>query len=90
VRHRALRPDNAASPLLSPRFAEMFEAAQYRQLRKDKMRMYFQYLMAPAKRVDYDYFLITAGWQSLSDRFAHLASVEHFYALRPFGAPRVR
>jgi pimeloyl-ACP methyl ester carboxylesterase len=70
--------------LLSPRFAAMFDPAGYRVLRKDKLRMHFQYLMAAAQPVEYDYFRITAGARTLAERFAHLASVTDFDTLRPF------
>jgi hypothetical protein len=70
--------------LLSPRFAEMFDAPQYLALRKDKFRMHFQYLMASAKPVEYDYFRITAGAQALAERFAALPGVVDYQGLRPF------
>lgn len=73
-----------APKLLSPRFAEMFEPAHYRALRKDKFRMHFQYLMASDVAVDYDFFLITAGDQTLSQRFAQLPAVTNYKALQPF------
>ncbi|NML45527.1 hypothetical protein HHL11_17375 [Ramlibacter sp. G-1-2-2] len=75
----------ARTKLLSPRFAEMFDAPSYRALRRDKFRMHFQYLMAAPRPVDYDYFRITAGAKTLEQRFAHLASVTDFRTLRPFG-----
>ncbi|PVE41816.1 hypothetical protein [Limnohabitans planktonicus] len=78
-----LRPYKAPK-LLSPRFAEMFESAQYRALRKDKFRMHFQYLMASDRAVDYDFFLITAADRSLATRYADAASVVDFSGLRPF------
>ena len=71
--------------LLSPKFAEMFDAAGYGLLKSDKFRMHFQYLMASAKPVEYDYFRITAGARTLQERYAHLPSVVNFTTLRPFG-----
>lgn len=79
----AARPEHPK--LLSPRFAEMFEPAGYRALKKDKFRMHFQYLMASARPVEYDYFRITAGSRTLAERFAHCPSVTDFATLRPFG-----
>jgi hypothetical protein len=70
--------------LLSPRFAEMFDPEGYRALRRDKFRMHFQYLMASARLVAYDYFRITAGAKTLAERFAQLPSVTDFDRLRPF------
>ncbi len=77
-------PSLKSPKLLSPKFAEMFEAARYRILRKDKFQMHFQYLMSHDRAVDYDYFLITAADKTLKDRFAHVPSVTNFVALRPF------
>ncbi len=71
--------------LLSPRFAEMFDAASYQALRADKLQMHFQYLRASQKPVDYDYFLITAAQQSLAERFAGHQGVVGYDGLRPFG-----
>ena len=68
--------------LLSPRFAEMFDAAGYQALRRDKFKMHFQYLVAAPRPVEYDYFRITAGARTLNDRFAHLPSVTDFDRLR--------
>jgi hypothetical protein len=78
----------ARPKLLSPRFAQMFDAAGYRVLRKDKFRMHFQYLMASPRPVEYDYFRITAGARTLGQRFEQLPAVTDFHALRPFGPPR--
>ena len=71
--------------LLSPRFAEMFDAADYRALRRDKFRMHFQYIKAADRPVAYDYFRITAGARTLADRHAHLESVRGWRGLRLFG-----
>ena len=74
--------------LLSPRFMNMFEPQRYAQLRPDKFRVHFQYLMASDKAVEYDYFAITAGNQSLAERFAHRPSVTDFAEFRLFGGRR--
>lgn len=39
----------------------MFNAAEYARLRRDKLRLHFQYLMASALPNEYDYFRMTAG-----------------------------
>jgi hypothetical protein len=70
--------------LLSPRFAQMFDAEGYKALRRDKFRMHFQYLMASALPAGYDYFRITAGSCTLSTRFQTNASVASYHDLRPF------
>ena len=68
--------------LLSPRFAEMFDASAYAELRADRLKLHFQYLMSSQHPVDYDYFHITAGSQTLAERFAALASVNDYTQLR--------
>ena len=70
--------------LLPPRFAEMFDAADYARLKKDRFRLHFQYIMASRKPVDYDYFRITAGHASLGHRFESKPSVTDYTALRAF------
>ncbi|GAC1603638.1 MAG: hypothetical protein NVS3B2_08280 [Ramlibacter sp.] len=70
--------------LLSPRFAEMFDQASYQALRRDKLHMHFQYLRAGQKPAAYDYFLITAGDQTLAERFVGTPTVPGYEALRLF------
>ena len=81
------RPDHPK--LLSPRFAAMFSPAGYADLRRDRFRLHFQYLMASERAGDYDYTAITAGPLTLGDRFAAQASVDDFVQFRR-GAGRVR
>ncbi len=69
---------------LSPRFAEMFDAAAYSHLRRDKFRVHFQYLMASAKPVPYDYFAITAGAKTLAARFSSFPSVTDYTRFQIF------
>ncbi len=77
------RPDHPR--LLSPRFAEMFSAARYAEIRRDRFRLHFQYLMASERAGDYDYTAIIAGRQTLGARFAGLKSVTDFRQFRLFG-----
>ena len=70
--------------LLSPRFAEMFDAATYRALSRDKFRIHFQYLMATAKPVPYDYFAITAGPQTLAARFSSFPGITDYTRFQIF------
>jgi hypothetical protein len=70
--------------LLSPRFADMFDADDYAAIRRDRFRCHFQYLMASKKAVLFDYFAITAGARTLSDRFSGNPSVTDFKDLRFF------
>lgn len=68
--------------LMSPRFAEMFDSATYAALRHDRFRIHFQYLMASERAVPYDFFAITAGSQTLAQRFADSPSVTDFSGFR--------
>ena len=71
--------------LLSPRFAEMFGSAGYIAIKRDKLRMHFQYLMAGSKAVRYDFFAITAGASTLANRFKSDESVQRYAGLQIFG-----
>ncbi len=47
--------------MCSPRFHKLFESQTYRLMRRNKMRMHFQYLMASQKRGAYNFFaMLTA------------------------------
>jgi hypothetical protein len=74
--------------LLSPRFAQMFNARGYRALKRDKFRMHFQYLMASRLLVEYDYFKITAGATTFALRFVNTPGVVDYDGSRPFGSRR--
>lgn len=78
------RPDNAEPrpKLLSARYATLFTPQTYARMRRDWYRHHFQYLMAGEKAGDYDYFAITAGNQTLGERFRAKASVTHFTGLK--------
>lgn len=47
--------------LVTARFFRLFSAERYRVLRRNKLRLHFQYLMAGEIAGDYDYFRLTAG-----------------------------
>lgn len=70
--------------LLSPKFQHMFEAANYRAMRRDRFRTHFQYVMAAHKPVKFDYFAITAGGLTLAERFKDDPSVDDYRDLSPF------
>ena len=72
--------------LLSARFHTLFRPETYASLKRDFRRSHFQYLMAAELPGDYDYFLITAGDQTLDARYSHLDSVTGFDRFR-FGKP---
>ncbi|MDI1298777.1 hypothetical protein [Methylotenera sp.] len=40
---------------------KMFSPEQYKRLKRNKLRLHFQYLMSSEYQTDYDYFLLTAG-----------------------------
>lgn len=68
--------------LLSPRFAAMFSTAAYAEIKRDRFRLHFQYLMASELPGDYDYTAITAGPVTLGVRFAGQASIDDFAQFR--------
>jgi len=84
---RASAPSWRSPKRLSPRFAQMFDDAAYRAVRRDKYRCHFQYLMASEHPVPYDYFAITAGPLTLAGRFASTRGVESFRDFQMFGGP---
>lgn len=63
------RPPQRPPQVLSARFHTLFSPQRYRQVRRDKYRCHFQYLMASERPGPYDYFAITAGPQRLAQRF---------------------
>ena len=71
--------------LLSPRFAAMFSPARYAEIKRDRFRLHFQYLMASELPGDYDYTAITAGPLLLGERFEGQASITDFKQFRAFG-----
>ena len=65
----------AAHPLLvTARFFRMFHRDTYTRLRRNKLRLHFQYLMASELPADYDYFGITAGSEPALQPFFARAS----------------
>jgi hypothetical protein len=55
--------------VISAAFTQSLSAARWRALRWRFFRLHFQYLCAFDQPKDYDYFQITAGPQTLADRF---------------------
>ncbi|MCX7256253.1 MAG: hypothetical protein NTZ64_05805 [Polaromonas sp.] len=68
--------------LLSARYATLFTPETYAAMRRDWYRHHFQYLMAGEKAGDYDFFAITAGNQTLGERFRATASITNFTGLK--------
>lgn len=56
-------PDDAPGRAVmhNARFFRMFRPDTYRRLRRDKLRLHFQYLMSSELDAGYDYFQLTAG-----------------------------
>jgi len=54
---------------ISARFHTMLTAENYRALKKDRLRLHFQYLHAGDMDSKYNYFKITAGSKTLHHRF---------------------
>ena len=52
----------------SSRFDKMFDAAELHKVRRDPLRMHFQYLLASTKPVDNDFCALTAGPRSIASR----------------------
>jgi pimeloyl-ACP methyl ester carboxylesterase len=71
--------------LLSPKFADMFDAPDYRALRQDRFRLHFQYLMAAGKPAPYDYFAITAAAMTLASRFSQFQGIKGYARFQIFG-----
>ena len=68
--------------LLNAKFHEIMPEEEFDKQSRNWMRLHFQYIMATAKPAEYDYFAITAGPQTLDQRFAHRPSVRDFTRLR--------
>jgi pimeloyl-ACP methyl ester carboxylesterase len=78
-------PGQAVKPtLVSPRFHAWFTPHEYARIRRDRLRIHFQYLMAAAIPGDYDYFAITAGPESLAERYRNTESCSGFIRFRVF------
>jgi hypothetical protein len=63
-------PDKKWPLVISAAFTQSLTPARWKELRWRFFRLHFQYLCAFDQPKDYDYFQITAGPQTLSDRFA--------------------
>jgi hypothetical protein len=70
--------------LLNARFMELIDPATYAKVKRDWIRLHFQYLMAGDRVADYDYFRIIGGPLALADRYAGRESVTDFSRLRWF------
>lgn len=76
------RTDRKNPKLLNAKFHETIPAERLDKRTRNWMELHFQYIMATTRPGDYDYFAITAGPESLAERFAHRLSVRDFIRLR--------
>jgi len=67
---------------LSPRYAEQMDSDSYRELKSDKLRCHFQYLMAFKSPKYYDFFSWVCGPQTLAQTTQQLQSVTNFNRFR--------
>ena len=63
-------PDQFQPLILSAAFTQTLSPERWKELRWRFFRLHFQYLCAFDRPGDYDYFRITAGPLTLSERFA--------------------
>lgn len=82
--------DRKNPKLLNAKFHEIMAPERFERRNRDWMELHFQYIMATAKRSDYDFFAITAGPETLADRYAHRPSVRDFTRLRRGKAKALR
>ncbi|MDD2781609.1 hypothetical protein [Sulfuricurvum sp.] len=59
---------------VSPRFHTLFDKISYKKLRRDWYMTHFLYLMSNDKLGAYDYFAMTAGTQSIRQKFDSIKS----------------
>ncbi|WP_157217726.1 hypothetical protein [Flavisphingomonas formosensis] len=76
--------------MISALFREAMPAEVYAHGNHDWARIHFQYVMAREKPSVLDYFAITAGPQSLHDRFAGMTSIRDFTRFRSTKLQAVR
>jgi pimeloyl-ACP methyl ester carboxylesterase len=73
--------------VLSPQFHQLFTPQGYAALRRNLYELHFQYLKAGELPGAYDYFAITAGPQTLVQRFAAQPAVRDWRELQCLGGP---
>ncbi|NNC72217.1 MAG: hypothetical protein HKN78_04995 [Sphingomonadaceae bacterium] len=82
--------DRKNPKLLNAKFHEIMKPQKFTRRNRDWMELHFQYIMATVKRSDFDFFAITAGQQTLGERYAHRPSVRDFTRLRRGKAKALR
>ena len=66
-------PDQKWPLVVSAAFTQTLSAQRWQELKRRYFRLHFQYLCAFDRPGDYDYFQITAGPQSLGERYRNRA-----------------
>ena len=83
-----LATDAARPQLVNPKFAQAFGPERYQEIRRDKFRCHFQYLMAGERPTAFDLFSLVAGARSFRERTRSLGSVRDFQQFRLRKVPR--
>ncbi len=77
--HADLSEDEIERPkVLSIKLADRMSKERIKEIYWDKFAIHFQYLMASEQPAEYDYFAITAGAQTLEERFARRDTARGF------------
>jgi pimeloyl-ACP methyl ester carboxylesterase len=73
--------------LLSAKLFDLYSPESFDAVRRNWYKVHFQYLMAGERLGDYDYFAITAGPLTLSERYSHRPTTRDFdrFKLKMFG-----
>jgi hypothetical protein len=71
---------NERLKIISARFPKMFAPEKYREIKKDRLKTHFLYLMAADGEVEFDYFQLTAGAKSVGSRFANVQTYANGYS----------
>ena len=71
---------NERLKIISARFPKMFSERKYKEIKKDRLKTHFLYLMAADGEIEFDYFQLTAGAQSIGTRFANTVGYNNGYA----------
>ena len=71
---------NERLKIISANFPKMFQTSKYQEIKKDKLKTHFLYLMAADNDVEFDYFQLTAGAKSVGSCFASVQTYANGYS----------
>lgn len=57
------------------RIFKLFPPEKYKRIKRNKLRLHFQYLMSSESQADYDYFMLTAGLNSTVEYATNLPEI---------------